>query len=84
MAIKTLFVNTIGESKAADKVTHDGGVIRAKNTPKPEVKSNDAWRLYFELQSREQLQRLHSRLEEVHQTRGDEPGAEELEDNYYA
>ncbi len=79
MAIKTLFVNTIGESK----VTQDGGVIRAKGTPEPEVKSNDAWRLYFELQSREQLQRLHSRLEEVHQTRTDERGSEELEDDDY-
>ncbi len=77
MAIKTLFVNTIEESKVASKVTQDGGVIRAKGTPKPEVKSNDAWRLYFELQSREQLQRLHSRLEEVHQTGADEPGSEE-------
>ena len=83
MAIKTLFVNTIGESKVASKVTQGGGVIRAKGTPEPEVKSNDAWRLYFELQSREQLQRLHTRLEEVHQTRADEPGSEELEDDYY-
>ncbi len=84
MAIKTLFVNTIGESKVASKVTQDGGVIRAKGTPKPEVKSNDAWRLYFELQSREQLQRLHTRLEDAHQTRADAPGSEELEDDYYA
>jgi hypothetical protein len=83
MAIKTLFVNTIGESKVAVKVTQDGGVIRAKGTPKPDVKSHDAWRLYFELQSWEQLQRLHTRLEEVHQTRADEPGSEELEDDYY-
>lgn len=72
MTIKTLFVNTIGKSKVADTVTQDGGVIRAKGTPEPKVKANDAWRLYFELQSQEQVQRLHSRLEEVHQDRADE------------
>ena len=71
MAIKTLFVNTIGKTKAADKITQEDGVIRAK-TPKPETKPNDAWRLYFQLESMEQVQRLRSRLEEVQEDRPDE------------
>ena len=83
MAIKTLFVNTIGKTKAAEKVTQEGGVIRAKSTPKPETKPNDAWRLYFELESKEQLQRLHRRLESAHAERDTESIPEGMEGNYY-
>ena len=81
MAIKTLFVNTIGRTKAADKITQEDGVIRAK-TPKPDSKPNDAWRLYFELESTEQVQRLHSRLAPPEEDRPEESVPEGMEGNY--
>ena len=71
MAIRTLFVNTIGRTKAADKITQEDGVIRAK-APKPDSKPNDTWRLYFELESTEQVQRLHSRLAAAEEDRPEE------------
>ena len=83
MAIKTLFVNTIGRTKAAEKITQEDGVIRAKSTPKPETKRNDAWRLYFELENQEQVQRLHSRLESAHEERQSGAVPEGMEGNYY-
>ena len=82
MAIKTLFVNTIGRTKAAEKISQDDGVIRAKSTPKPETKRNDAWRLYFELESTEQVQRLHSRLAAAAEGRPEESVPKGMEGNY--
>lgn len=83
MAIKTLFVNTIGRTKAEEKVTQEDGVIRARSTPKPEPKPHDAWRLYFELESKEQVERLHKRLEDVLQRREANPVPEGMEGHYY-
>ena len=83
MAIKTLFVNTLEKREVADKIIQEDGVIRAKSTAKPETKSKDAWRLYFELESKEQLQRLRSRLESAQEDRETESIPDGMEGNYY-
>ncbi len=83
MVIKTLFVNTLGSTEAAEKVTQEDGVIRAKSTQNPESKPTDAWRLYFELESKEQVERLHKRLEDVLEDRTTDSVPEGMEGHYY-
>ncbi len=83
MTIKTLIVNTISGTAAAEKITQEDGVIRAKSSPKPKPKTHDAWRLYFELENREQLHRLHSRLERAQEERLGESIPDGMEGHYY-
>ncbi len=83
MAIKTLIVNTIGGTTAAEKITQEDGVIRAKSTPAPKTETNDAWRIYFELESKEELHRLHQRVEAAQDERLDESVPDGMEGHYY-
>lgn len=83
MAIKTLIVNTIARTTAAEKITQEDGVIRAKSTPAPKTEPNDAWRVYFELESKEQVERLHKRLEAAQDERLDESVPDGMEGHYY-
>lgn len=76
MVIKTLFVNTMPRRLAEDTVTQEGGVLRARKTPKVQPPE---WNPLRELESEE---RLHRRMAEYHAAEeADVPRG--MEGNYY-
>lgn len=75
MVIKTLFVNTMPRRLAEETVTQEGGVLRAKGTPKIQAPE---WNPHQELESEE---RLHRRMAQYHQAEDSVPTG--MEGNYF-